>query len=303
MVVNSFYRKKTSKTSKSIQLAFNLSKLSYFVLILLFSSFSFNSISQVIKIKSEPILYKKIDTVKLYLHQFKPINFDSSKKYNTIVFIHGGGWNQGKWQAFKRQSMYFATRGMMCFSIEYRVKNRHDTTPFDATKDVYDAYNYIINYSNKLNVNENKIVVGGGSAGGHLAMSLGFWGENSILPKAMLLFNPVVSTGPDGYGYRRMEGKHQEISPIDNIHEHTPPSIIIVGTQDKVLPVPLAERYKALMEQQSIKCELKLYQDQTHAFFNRMPFFANTLNDCDEFLQKNGLLDGGSTVYSQYKLD
>lgn len=293
-----FIRDKSLKKDEQL---FKLSLLRCFVLLILCINSSSQLFSQVIKVNSEPILYKEVDTVKLYLHQFKAKDFDAAKEYNTIIFIHGGGWNQGKWQAFQRQSMYFASRGMMCFSIEYRVKNRHNTTPFDATQDVHDAYNYILDYADKLNVNKNAIVVGGGSAGGHLAMTLGFWGGNEILPAAMLLFNPVVSTGPSGFGYNRMEGKYQEISPIDNINADTPASIIMVGTQDKVLPVPMAEKYKAQMEQKLNKCVLQLYQDQTHAFFNKMPYFAQTLNDCDEFLQGMGLLKGSSTVYEQYQ--
>ena len=88
---------------------------------------------------------------------------------------------------------------------------------------------------------------------------------------------------------------------LDNVNADKPASIIIVGTQDKVLPVPIAEKYKVQVEQKLNKCVLQLYQDQTHAFFNKMPYFAQTLNDCDEFLQGMGLLKGSSTVYEQYQ--
>jgi len=97
------------------------------LLTLSISAQNFNKIE-----KNESIEYKKIDTVSLKLHVFKPGNFDKNKTYSCIVFFHGGGWNKGSYKAFKRQSAYLASRGMIAISAEYRLKNMHGTTPFEA---------------------------------------------------------------------------------------------------------------------------------------------------------------------------
>ena len=49
--------------------------------------FSFKSNSQnIIRIIPEIIEYKKVDTISLDLHIYRPLNFNNSKKYKTIIF-------------------------------------------------------------------------------------------------------------------------------------------------------------------------------------------------------------------------
>lgn len=252
--------------------------------------------------KPDPIrhVFKKIDTVELALHQYLPANFESNEKYTTIMFVHGGGWNQGSFMAFNRQSQYFASRGLMTFSIEYRVRDRHGTTPFDAADDTHDAFMYLIEHADELNIDVNLMIVGGGSAGGHLATSISFWREVSYPPIAHILYNPVIDTGPGGYGHRRMDGRYKELSPIHNIDEKTPPSIILVGTKDKVLPVETANAYKAKVESFGGRCDVILYDGQEHAFFYPPKYFIDTTEKVDLFLQSLNLIDGKETVYQQY---
>jgi len=262
--------------------------------------------SKPIVIESEKVLYRQVDTASLYLHVYRPLDFNPKKKYPAIMFIHGGGWNQGSYKAFNRQCMYFASRGMLTISIDYRVRNVHGTTPFDATEDAIDAYEYVIEHSKELNIDKKNVVTGGGSAGGHLATAIAFKSKVKHLPKALLLFNPVLDTGPEGFGFRRMEGRYEEISPIDNIGENHPPTIIMVGTNDKVLPVSTAKRYKELVEQQGQKCKLVLYKDQEHSFFNTKEFFVDTVLESDLFLKELGLIDGDPSIQDQiasYEVD
>ena len=114
---------------------------------LFFSSiifFNFQVDSQkIIKIKPDIISYKKIDTISLDLYVYKPIDFDKNKKYKTIIFFHGGGWRNGNPTAFRRQAMYFASRGMIAITPEYRLSEKHGTNPMDCVEDAKDVINYI----------------------------------------------------------------------------------------------------------------------------------------------------------------
>ena len=102
--------------------------------------------------------YKKVDSTLLNLYIYKPLDFSPSKIYNCVVFFHGGGWNNGSPKMFKRQSMYFASRGMIAISVEYRLKNTHGTTPFQATEDAKSSIRYIRKYANELNINLTSLV-------------------------------------------------------------------------------------------------------------------------------------------------
>lgn len=281
------------------------------ILILLGLMVSFYvSRAQVIKISPDTLVYQKIDTTVLHLYVYYPVQFDESKKYPAIVFYHGGGWNNGSPKAFNRQCMYFASRGLIAITVEYRIFNTHGTSPFEASEDAKSAMRFVRANAQKLNINAEMIAAGGGSAGGHLAAVCGnIPGINSpkdnlnieAMPNALVLFNPVLDTSKDGYGFRKMDGRYKELSPIENITKGAPPTIIMVGTNDKVLPVPTAKRYKALMEEIGSRCDLVLYEGEEHAFFSRkVEYFVATTFEADKFLKSLGYLEGKPTIYQQY---
>ena len=83
----------------------------------------------------------------------------------------------------------------------------------------------------------------------------------SCKPDALVLFNPVFDNGPGGYGFDRVgEERYREISPLHNISAETPPAIVFLGTEDKLIPVATAEKFKAEMEAAGRRCDLYLYE-------------------------------------------
>jgi acetyl esterase/lipase len=265
-------------------------------------------------IDSNAVVYKTLDGVTLKLHVYNPTNFDTQTMHNAIVFFHGGGWNNGSHKAFKRQSMYFASRGMVAISAEYRLKNTHGTTPYDAVEDAKSAIRYVRANAHKFKINPNTITAGGGSAGGHLAASCGLlkmWDNSaedltvSSKPNALVLLNPVLDLGPDHYAHKRFGKDFKLISPMQNISKNAPPTLILVGTEDRILPVPTVKKYQSIMESFDNRCEVVLYQDQGHAFFAKPPikYFVETTDEIDRFLVSLGLLDGQSTIKNQYNIN
>lgn len=265
-------------------------------------------------IDSNAVVYKTLDGVTLKLHVYNPTNFDTQTMHNAIIFFHGGGWNNGSHKAFKRQSMYFASRGMVAISAEYRLKNTHGTTPYDAVEDAKSAIRYVRAHAHKFKINPNTITAGGGSAGGHLAASCGLlkmWDNSaedltvSSKPNALVLLNPVLDLGPDHYAHKRFGKDFKLISPMQNISKNAPPTLILVGTEDRILPVPTVKKYQSIMESFDNRCDVVLYQDQGHAFFAKPPikYFVETTDEIDRFLVSLGLLDGQSTIKNQYNIN
>lgn len=244
-------------------------------------------------IEPEVLVYKTIDTTDLHLYIYKPETFEKGKTYNCMVFFHGGGWNGGSYKAFKRQSAYLAGRGMIAISVEYRIFNEHKTSPFQAVNDAKSAIRYVREHARELSINPDMIAAGGGSAGGHLAAACGNVvgleeeGENlsiSSVPNALVLFNPVYDNSKNGYGYGRMEGRYLEISPLHNISKGAPPTIVFFGTKDKTTPVSSSIEYEKKMKDVGSRCDLFLYEDQEHSFFNKGEYFNKTVEEMDTFL-------------------
>ena len=255
-------------------------------------------------------VYKEVDSLQLKLRVFYPDGFKKAKKYPTIVFYFGGGWRGGSLTQFEGQSKYLASRGMIAVLVDYRVEKRHQTTPFDAVSDAKSAIRYLRINAKKLHINKNKIVASGGSAGGHLAAATALIdgleeeGENlkiSSKPNALVLFNPVIDNSENGYGFERIGDRYLEISPMHNIKKGAPPTIFMLGSKDKHIPVSTAYDYKARMETVGSRCDVFIYKDQPHGFFNKGKqkgdkFYSETLHETDLFLQSIGYLKGKSTL-------
>jgi len=249
------------------------------------------------------LIFKKIDTLSLSLKVYKPVDFDGNKKYPAMIFFFGGGWKGGNMKQFEKQALYFASRGIVAVLADYRVESRNKTTPFDAVADAKSAIRYLRTNSAKLNIDPDRIIASGGSAGGHLAAAADLTKLDepaedrsvSSRPNALVLFNPVFNNGPGEYGHDRIGDRYPEISPFHNIVKGAAPTIVFLGTKDKLVPVKTAELYKEKMIQSGSRCDLFLYPDQTHGFFNQGENYKNTLRQADVFLESLGYITGKPT--------
>jgi len=248
--------------------------------------------------------YKRIDDVKLNLHIFNPPNHTFADKRPAIVFFFGGGWKGYRPKHFYNQSKYLASRGMVTICAEYRTENEHKTPPKECVKDGKSAIRWIRSHAAVLGIDPDKLAAGGGSAGGHVAAATGTikgFNENgedttiSCRPNALVLFNPVFDNGPNGYGHDRVKEYWKEFSPLHNIDKNVPPTIVLLGTKDRLIPVATTEKYKEQMEKHGVRCDLHLYKDQKHGFFNSTKYYE-TLLEADKFLSSLGYLTGKPTL-------
>ena len=282
--------------NKSINIPY-LRKLIVSVSIVLLISSSFVHAEQHSEIVPDKIVtYKVINDTALKLHIFNPLNHKMDDSKPAIVFFFGGGWIGGTPKQFYDQSKYLASRGMVAISAEYRIKSLHSTSPKEAVKDSKSAMRWIRSHAKELGINAQMIAAGGGSAGGHLAIAAAVLkdfdeeGENksiSARPDALALFNPAFDNGPGGVGYKRVEAYWEKFSPLHNLDENVPPTVVFLGTKDKLIPVETAQLFKRKMEDNGRRCDLFLYQEQVHGFFNKykkINKYEETLFELDKFL-------------------
>lgn len=250
----------------------------------------------------EKVVYKQIDSIALSMFIYSPENIDTSKKHPAIVFFFGGGWNEGSVKQFEPHAKYFAQRGLVCFLVDYRVKKKHQTTPFESLKDAKSAIRFIRENAKNYHIDSEKIVASGGSAGGQLAAATALidgyneTSDNTFIsckPNALILFNPAIDNGPGGVGFDRVKDDYKNFSPIHNIKKGTPPTIIFLGTKDALIPVETVKKYQKLMNKAGSNCEVHLYEGKTHGFFNYNKFdnYKNTLLKADAFLKSLGYLE------------
>ena len=261
-------------------------------------------------------VYKVIERDSLSLHVFQP-KF-SKKPTAAIVFFFGGGWVSGSPEQFYQQSQYFASRGILAIAAEYRVKNAHGTTPFDCVEDGKSAIRWVREHAKELNINPDRIVASGGSAGGHIAVSTalieGFENKNenvavSSVPNVLVAYNPVLDTSDKGYGHKSVVGRETEISPVHHIKKELPPMLLFHGKDDNTVPFENATRFTNLMKEAGNSCKLVAVDNVGHGFFNGdffrkgsgNKYFNLTVYDTDVFLKKLGYLKGKPTLSRDLK--
>ena len=250
-----------------------------------------------LNLKIDNRVYKQIGNINLSLKIYKPENWSREDKRSAIIFFFGGGWVSGDLDHFEKQSRYLASRGMMAITPEYRIKNKHNTTPFACVEDGKSAVNWVAENADNLGIDRDHIAVAGGSAGGHVAActvlidDMGFiTGQVSNIPRAMVLYNPVLNTTESGFGAEELGNRQRDISPIHHLDKNVPPTIIFHGTSDQTVPYANSKNFCEIMQEKGNHCELISYEEKGHGFFNyereedHVSFF-DTLEKTEEFLK------------------
>ncbi len=257
-------------------------------------------------VPNEKWAYKTVDGKPLELHAFLPSGYKPKDRRPVIVFFFGGGWNGGSPSQFYPHCAYFASRGMVALSADYRVKNRNATTPRECVIDGKAALRWLRQHAAERGIDPQRIAAGGGSAGGHVAAAIatvrGFDEPGADLrldsrPNALVLFNPVFDNSPEGWGHDRVKDYWREISPLHNLDAQTPPTAVFSGSLDKLIPAATVRRFGELMKAAGRRCDVHIYEGQNHGFFNyRVPeYYWKTVETADRFLASLGFLTGQPT--------
>ncbi len=247
-------------------------------------------------------VYKTIEGRKLTLDFDYPPDWQPSDKRPGIVFFFGGGWLAHNIAQFKPQAEYFAKRGLVCARADFQFPvekiNGGDAAWLDRRiDDARSAVRWMRSQAAQLGIDPNRIVAAGASSGGHLAACT-FFGKGmgdadddkpvSAKPNAMVLYNPAVNLlalstlAPiDGTMLKR-------ISPSFHVCKDTPPTLVIDGTADELLPQirEFIERSKSA----GAPVEVCYTEGQPHGFFNKSPWLEKTTREANEFLCRIGYL-------------
>lgn len=259
----------------------------------------------------ETHVYKRVGDRELKLYVTRPAGAQAGEKRPGIVFFHGGGWTGGAPTQFEEHSRYFASRGVVCVQVQYRLLEAKSATPPDACiHDARSALRWVRVHAAELGLDPARIAAAGGSAGGHLAAHAGLVDgvddpaddpKVPAKPAALLLFNPVLDNGPGGWGTARVGARFPELSPAHNVTRDDPPAIVFLGTKDNLIPVATLERFRDAMRAAGVRCDLHLYEGEGHGFFNHRgsgggKAYALTVREADRFLASLGWLRGEPTL-------
>jgi acetyl esterase/lipase len=260
--------------------------------------------------KLEPtrtVVYKRIGDRELKLDIFEPAGHKPSDRRACFVGIHGGGWTGGDTRRMYTYADHFAKLGLVGVSLQYRLLDKAKTvTPFECVKDGRSAIRYLKAHAAELGIDPEKIVVSGGSAGGHVAAGTALFDgvddeiddlKISPTPAALVLLYPVIDTGPQGYGNAKCGPKWKDISPVDHVRAKLPPTLVFHGTGDTVTPFAGAKRFAEEMLQAGNRCELVVHEGGVHGYFlYDQKLYDEAVRRMDAFLVSLKLLDAPASL-------
>jgi acetyl esterase len=251
---------------------------------------------------TEKQVYKEVAGKALEIWIWKPADWKAEDRRSAIVFYHGGGWSGGSPTAFARQSAKLAERGMVAFSVQYRLTSQQGVTVADCVKDAKSAFRWVKAHARELGIDPEKIAAGGGSAGGHLAAALATLDEIndpaddltvSTQPAALVLFNPAAKLDfPRAIeATKKPRTELIQLSPYHHLKAGHPPTIIFHGDADTTVPIETVQDYSAKVKELGGVSEVVAAPGQEHAFFNKEPHVWETLARAEVFLEGLKLLD------------
>lgn len=215
-----------------------------------------------------------------------------------IVHIHGGGWMGGS--KFPCDARMMAAQGYVVASVEYRFSQ---VAKFPAQiQDCQAAIRWPRANADRYHIDAEKVGVIGGSAGGHLSALVGVTGgkkvfapigENENMSDAVQcvcdIFGPKnfasvmeqaekdrnvknifkFNTPSDPYSEligTKLSDKEKTaaVSPITYVDKNSPPTLILHGTHDALVPFAQSEEFEAAMKKSGATVWLQKFPGAGH---------------------------------------
>jgi acetyl esterase/lipase len=243
----------------------------------------------------EDVVIHNLSGRELKVDIFRPAN--TQGPVQGLLFLPGGGWQTANRAPLReRYGIRMAQHGYVCVAGEYRVM---DEAPWPAQiQDVKATIRWMRAHSERLGIDPAAIIVGGKSAGGHLALLAAgtggieeFEGDSGnptvgsevaavigVAPVADLTEWARRPTMAKLFGENPAAAIVKAASPMAHVNGNYPPTLLVHGTADTRVPHAMTMRMYQALEQAGVPVDLQLYAGQDH-FFDQEPQFCAAISD------------------------
>ena len=232
---------------------------------------------QVMDIKAET--YEEPAKLYLYLQEKSP---EIAMDKRPLIFIcPGGAYAMTSDREAEAVALQFLAAGFHAAVLRYSVAPARYPT---ALLQVAAGFKYLREHAEEFHIDEDKIVIQGASAGGHLAASYGvFWKKKTFLaemlhttpellkPNGMMLSYPVITSGPKAHrgSFENLLGDRyeelvEEMSLEKQVDADTPPAFLWHTTEDDCVPVENSLLFYQALHDQGISVEMHIYPHGPH---------------------------------------
>lgn len=207
----------------------------------------------------------------------------------AVLLLHGGSWMSGDRSQLRGYGILLGREGYLCVASEYRLAQEAKWPA--QIHDVKTALRWLRANAGTWGVDPDRIAVEGNSAGGHLALMLagtsgleGFSGDDATdvsdgVAAVMAVYPPTIlsadarNTSEGREVLKLLLGEEADwetaarlASPITHAKAGFPPTLLISGTNDSVVPHESSVRMYEALAAAGVKVDLHLLAEQPHAF-------------------------------------
>ena len=229
----------------------------------------------------------------------------------VLVYIHGGGWVGGSKESSVLRLIPWMEMGWAVVNVQYRL-GEVSLAPA-AVEDCLCALRWIIRNASNYNIDPERIVVTGNSAGGHLALTTGMVpasagldrqcpGSETLSVTAIINWYGITDVGdlldgPNTKSYAvewmgSMPNRFEiaeRVPPLTYVRSGLPPILTIHGDADPTVPYQHGVQLHEELSKVGVSNQLHTVPGGRHGGFNRTETIA-IFETIQEFLTGNGLL-------------
>jgi acetyl esterase/lipase len=248
------------------------------------------------------ITYLRAGGIDLKLDLYQARGSDATP---TLIYIHGGGWTNGSKESSALTFLPYLEMGWSVVNVEYRMADVAHAPA--AVEDCRCALRWVYRNAERYNLDVDRIVVTGNSAGGHLALTTGLvtadagldrqcpgdrnrsWSTGTtsmaelkvaaiinwygITDVVGLMQGPPGSSGNFTEAWLGSRSDRAEVaarvSPLTYVRPGVPPVLTIHGGADPIVPHDHAVQLHRALETASVPNQLVTIQDGGHGGFSR----------------------------------
>lgn len=258
--------------------------------------------------KPESITLKAKDGFESYGQVFLPANYDPTKKYPAVIFLHGGsrrqmllGFNYGMYYSHTYAAQqYFASQGYIAFILNYRSgigygmdfreEENYGAGGASEVQDVMAAADYL---AGREDVDASKISPWGGSYGGFLTAHALSQAPGKFLAGVDIhgVHNwnndiPVFASWYKPEKFPEMAELAFKSSPMSHVKNWKEPVLMIHGDDDRNVLFSESVELAEVLRKQGVHVEQLVFPDEVHSFLlhrNWVNAFQATFDFIDKY--------------------
>jgi acetyl esterase/lipase len=219
---------------------------------------------------TKDIPYRTVDGQSLLLDRYDP---PGAGPHPGLLVIHGGSWRNGDKGEYPEANYYFAARGYVVYDIQYRLSAQGFHFP-GQLEDVECALGYMRSHAASDNLDPERVVTFGRSAGAHLALLAAYRAQRDPSPagcaraatvKAAVAYYAPTDLRDDylhpaepdlidahmvlgnflGSAPDEVPGQYESATPQHWLDRPVPPTLLIQGNSDQIVLSRNAEELAA----------------------------------------------------------